>query len=764
MPSSVRLLALVWMLVWASVACVGSAPVRAQDPDDEPDASATAAPSKAGGGPRFHDLAVGFGKRYKLGCWTPVRVTIDSGLPAGAPPLPAQLQLETTDGDGAANVYTSAPLQLTGGRGTTVTMYVRFGGYAPTMKLSLVVGGNAVMEETVDCREGIRRGFEMPMSADSKLILCIGRSTAVDDVAGSAGVADVDAVRIGKVEELPNKALGYDGVDAVVLAADDSEIYASFTADGPQVAALAEWLRLGGRITIVAGNNAKLLLGSPPFQRITPIAVGESVTLPSTAALEEYADGKPIARVPSADRVTVFRSKSSGDVVEIEEGDLPLLVRRPVGLGILTISFVDLEHLQLRDWPGRTTLLAKAMRLGSVRGDDPVNSMPPSYRSYGYNDLSGQLRSALDQYEGVAVISFFVLAILILFYIAMIGPFDYLIVRNVFRRTEMTWFTFPVIVIVTSAGAYFAAVWMKGDELRVSQVDVVDLDVASGVVRGTTFSGVFSPTSDTYELSIQPPKELSASEFTPGRSTTSWLGLSGDGFGAMHGPGGGGSLFTSRYYVSEDLESLANVPIQVWSSKMFLSRWDGRGKFSSAGEMSFGPLRELPDGSLAGTIANPLKVPLKGALLCYDTTAYRLPNFEVGKSYDAARLDPHDLSSELQQAEVIKASKATTNPSVRTHPHDPGSNDVNKIVREMMFYDAAGGYEHAKLDNHYHGFLDLSELLKVRRAVLVGYIDSASDDGADLNLTSGGEAVARRDDRRWVFVRIVLPVEQPSVP
>jgi hypothetical protein len=724
-----------------------TSPIGAQATGDAP----TAAPP-ADGRPRFIDVRVGFDKKYKLGVWTPVRVAVWSGQPAGSAPVNGSLSLETADGDDVPCVYTSDPFQVRGGGVTDVTMYVRFGNSAPSMTLTLFLNGDEALRETIDAREGERENFELPLQGAERLVLAVGHSSTIDEVAGRSGVADLSVAHVS-VLDLPTRSYGYDGADAVLLSADLLDRYATLTADGPQVAALGEWLQSGGKLTIVAGRDAPLLFALPAWRKLAPITVGDLVPLPPSAELEIYSGNKPIPAADPANRLTVLRSGDKADVTELAEGDLPLVVRRAVGLGVLTVSFVDLEHPRLRNWAGRAAMLAKAMRLGVIKGDGVQTTSSQSYR-YGYGNLSGQLRSALDQYEGVAVISFFALALMILLYIALIGPFDYLLVKNVFRRTEMTWFTFPTIVIVTTVGAYYAARWMKGDELRVSQVDIIDCDVASGTVRGTTFAGIFSPKSDGYDLKVEPPQTLLAKEITPGRSITTWLGLSGGGYGGMQNQAGGASSWlASSYDVAPDLESLQNVPIQVWSSKLFYSRWEGRSELAKSG------LRRGSAGTLAGSLKSPLKVPLKDALLCYGSKAYRFPLVEADTEYQMSDLAARDLSIELHNAEVVKAAKAHLTATVRTKQHDPGSQDVGAIVRKMMFYDAAGGRQHANLENDYQSYLDLSELLQLNRAVLVGHVDHADDDGAKLDLTTDGTPVTRKSDRRWVFVRIVLPVE-----
>ncbi len=44
---------------------------------------------------------------------------------------------------------------------------------------------------------------------------------------------------------------------------------------------------------------------------------------------------------------------------------------------------------------------------------------------------------------------------------------------------ELTWITFPTIVVTVSLLAYYAAYVVKGTDLRVNKMDVIDIDLES---------------------------------------------------------------------------------------------------------------------------------------------------------------------------------------------------------------------------------------------------------------------------------------------
>jgi hypothetical protein len=89
--------------------------------------------------------------------------------------------------------------------------------------------------------------------------------------------------------------------------------------------------------------------------------------------------------------------------------------------------------------------------------------------------------------------------------------------------------------------------------------------------------------------------------------------------------------------------------------------------------------------------------------------------------------------------------------------YEPNSRSPGNILPGMIFYDAADGWKHTKLNNDYQGFVDLSGVLKTAQAVLVAMprID-ASFHGPELE--RNGQPLPDALDRRTVMFRFVLPV------
>jgi hypothetical protein len=440
---------------------------------------------------------------------------------------------------------------------------------------------------------------------------------------------------------------------------------------------------------------------------------------------------------------------------------LPLVSRRAFGLGTLVVTTFHPEHPLLTTWAGRTAVVRKLLHRLGVLSDRELQiaagegTMPDNrrnYGNYGYGDLIGQLRSALDEYEGVQVVSFFALAMMVLGYLALVGPVDYWFVRRVLKRPEMTWITFPTIVVGTSVAAYFLAVQLKGKELRVNRADIVDCDAATGAIRTTSWAGVFSPVGQAYVVRFEPTAQLVAARDV--HATTTWFGLPGMGLGGMEASGGGSGWLTQPYVEAPGEAALIGVPIQVWSSKMFSGS-----RSAVSADTLHAPLSTAGDDRLRGQSRNPFAVDLENAVVCYGPRAYELGTLKAGDSRDVAALTVRDLKLVLQDWRVVLS--ANKNPLHVGRPHDPGSREVDEILRKMMFFTAAGGEEHVNLQNRVASSLDMSSLVNLRRAVLVARIDPTAVGELTLN-TPGGTAVDRAEETRTAFVRLVIPVSAAS--
>jgi hypothetical protein len=243
----------------------------------------------------------------------------------------------------------------------------------------------------------------------------------------------------------------------------------------------------------------------------------------------------------------------------------------------------------------------------------------------------------VDTFEGVPVISFGWVAVFILLYTLLIGPVEYFVLKKVFKRLELTWVTFPVIVLTVSAIAYFTAYALKGDDLKINKLDVVDVDPASNRVYGRTWFTIFSPRIETYTITTEPAAGWAAPGTDQPDPLVGWVGGSGSGRGG---------IFSRRYqyHCDPDADSLADglvgVPIQVWSTKAFASEWSARPDRAAPLVVSdlIHPPADRQDVAGTFTLNLPVKE-LKDVYLIYAGKAYRYDNPVTPGSAVSVRLD-----------------------------------------------------------------------------------------------------------------------------
>lgn len=707
--------------------------------------------------PEFESIRMGFGNRYKVGCWTPVELSIRGGRE----PAQGIVTLTTPDGDGAnSTVQSDRPIQLIPGQLTKVWLYVKPGRFdadytARVLALPLETG-DVLAQHIFDTRyEPDARHPGVALSATAELIVTIGNSLGVDESLRERNLnqhADFESVSVtlADVNELPARWYGYDGVDRLLVAGSRPELYSSLTAANPRLEAIRHWVRMGGSLVLSVGGQADQLIGpNAPFAEFVPGRYDGLIEIRPGRAFETYiaaSDPLPALRSRGGEgRLSVPKILDPRGSVDVREGaDVPLVIRAPFGFGDVTFVAAELDQAPFPRWSQLGRLVGRLLQFPEPVADANLAQQ----RMLGYNDLAGKLRAGLDQFTGVKVAPFSLVAALILGYLVLIGPVDYLLVKKIFKRMELTWITFPLMVLLVTAGAYLMAFQMKGRALLVNQVDVVDVDLtqadSAGVfTRGTSWMNVFSPRMRSYDVSTT-PKLPGAASPASAEVLMSWMGLPGNGFGAMNQSAADPPLFARSYYFSPNLDQMLRVPVRVWSTKGFTARWSTI--VPSDSPFVTAELQARFGDALEGKVTNDLPFALEDCLLAYRGASYRLRRIEPGSTAEFNELGQRRLQLELNERAGVTNSESMSPWEV--------SVDLTKLPEQMMFASVSGAGQAGKLANRYHDFLDLSDHLTMNQAILVG---RASTPVAPLELN--GESPQNENNKQYTFFRFLLPVK-----
>ena len=552
---------------------------------------------------------------FKAGAWTPVWVGLEC---IGKIDEPLELVVEAPDSDPlvAVTAVPLPPMQPGDRRSGTELPFVPF-----------VKPGGYFAELTVRVRNANDQNYAEPfrrtfygMEASRYLVLSVGSSLASMRLprtegaeAGEAG--DARSLRGGRVElaeildpaQLPDQWFGYQGVDLVMIGTGaDTKFFDTLAQPRYQTRRLAlrEWVRRGGRIMVSVGANPDVLTNLPELQDVLPARIDpagkrtvDAVRLnwnnprgagPPVEPLRGKVSLSAVARKPDRNFRVLISSVEAGAA-----GTNPLAVEGAYGMGRATLVGFDLDAGPVTEWKYRAGLWE--WLLSESGGHLPTgteSSVRSGSRIVGdeNDDQLNRLQESLDYFEGVPVISFGWVALFILAYIIIIGPLDYLFLKKVVKRLEWTWVTFPAVVIAVSAIAYFAAYALKGRDMKVNKIDLVDIDLQTKRSYGTTWFTVFSPRIQNYTVGVepagpQPGDEPGKAYWTPdGPAETApdtvvtWMGRA---------RGGEQRLFTRRYQYHSEIDpqhpdrlrfatGLESVPIQVWSTKAFTANWSAR--------------------------------------------------------------------------------------------------------------------------------------------------------------------------------------------
>ena len=276
-------------------------------------------------------------------------------------------------------------------------------------------------------------------------------------------------------------------------------------------------------------------------------------------------------------------------------------------------------------------------------------------------------------------------------------------------------------------------------------------------MRGTAWLNVFSPRMESFNLSVQ-PKQPADGGSHDARTWMAWLGLPGAGLGGMNPRAGGSLVWTEEFRYAPSLDAMFDVPIQVWSTKSLTARW-------SAANVDVPPSDLVDIGQVvSGTITNPLNFPLRDCILAHGQLVYQIGTIGPG---EAVRVGPLMQRSELK---TLLTGKKMVDPNASDSiadkyrqeitAYDPSRTDVPYILRMMMFYGAAGGRRYTRLWNSYQDFVDLSDLLKADRAILVGQGPDSSGNNGAAELLRDGRPLAAPQGNRVTIYRFVFPIKK----
>jgi hypothetical protein len=217
---------------------------------------------------RFQELELGIGGMYKLGRWTPLRISLS---PSDRALRQAIVEVELIDSAGVPARYQSIPFDVEAGESTTQELLVKFGSQRGEIVVRLRVPGALVAEQTVLAeRRWPLDALPAPVRSSQRTVLSVGDNLDLANLLAQPGgfQEPLAYANVASLEELPQHWLGLRGVDVLVLTTATADLP---PASAPAWLALRTWVEQGGVIVwSVAEKASELVQSEQPLAWLLP--------------------------------------------------------------------------------------------------------------------------------------------------------------------------------------------------------------------------------------------------------------------------------------------------------------------------------------------------------------------------------------------------------------------------------------------------------------------------------------------------------------
>lgn len=240
-------------------------------------------------------------------------------------------------------------------------------------------------------------------------------------------------------ELFPPSTIACSGVSVILLGAGAERM------NGEQWRALLDWVKLGGTL-IVPGGPGALYLQHPALRPLLPVQVQGLGELSSLSAVGMFTGRNP----PSGKATVTFSQPASGGEVLLQQNGVPLIARRPYGLGAIVFLAFSPWDQPIRSYEGNPAFWQRLLQL--------VPDLPPSYyltalfqiqtgfQDYYYTPFSPSPARPATRFN-IRMPAAELIIGLLLAYFVLVVPVNYYLLRR-FRALDWSWLTVPLIAVL----------------------------------------------------------------------------------------------------------------------------------------------------------------------------------------------------------------------------------------------------------------------------------------------------------------------------
>src|SRR5438067_1346275 len=423
---------------------------------------------------------VGYQDVVKPGEWTPVTVDARNTGADVDGVLEIQQALNAQPGVSGFTIY-QQPISLPGGASKRVRTYLVEDTTGATVTARIIHTG----------RVAISRDSVTSSTTSTLVGVLSDQSSALDDFApfhpGGLAARDVHL----HSDDIADSAIALRAFDIVVI--DD---FATDSLTARQRMAVADFVQDGGNLLLGTGASwHKTLAGLPAA--ILPMEPRATLNVHQ-------------ARAVGGHNIEVAFAEAVNGRAWLSVGVVPLIVERGVGAGIVTVANFDWHQDAIAAWSGTKDLLRQVLARAAFgaggSGTNYPNGIGGPFPAFGGSmpsvaSKSNALAPVLGNLPGLDLPSLQLTAGLVLLYVLLVGPVNYLVL-GAMRRRALAWVTVPLIAVIAATGAYGAGVFTKGRSVQTNQVAILHLQPGWDHAYQETYTGVIPPSRGHYQARI----------------------------------------------------------------------------------------------------------------------------------------------------------------------------------------------------------------------------------------------------------------------
>ncbi len=724
-------------------------------------------------------LRLGLGDLGRVGCWIPIHIEA-SGFKAGAN-VKVFVVASDARGDQCEDLVATGKVDASGAfSATSVFMTGRLDG-AITIRL-LADDGELFWEHLVRCRSvtnfsatttppkmsAVQSEMQL-LQHGPKTFATIGvpdgLATLANELAAGKSTEDSLAIlSVASTNDLPLTRRGLDSVDFLYLVD-------RYDLSDQQRQAVEEWVTTGGHLIVSCGANLPQLLESPLGQWLQPVFEIEPALMFSQdlSGLQNFVAGSSqLQTYRKSVPIVKLRSNQAWSVVDSING--PLVQRVSYGAGMISMVAVDLNQKPVNQWLSLPQLYEMLIFGYQLDTSASQTSRTGRISSSGVSDLATQLATVSDAVPSANRWSTWSVMLLMVIFLFVIGPLDYLLVVRILKKPHLTWITFPALII---AFCLLAVSWVgeRVAPLVVRQTHLVDVAQPGTrqTVRLRSWSSISAADSGNISIGAKLSPFFAGGRnvaMTDAKTSVSWHGRPEDVYGGLYREGGV-ALGRQLSHRSEDSDGagagFSSVPMLSDGSQAFLAEALVDASASMIVEAN---LRVPSSGLLEGEFTHHFASPIKNWSVVFRNRVYRpasnadADGLEIKpgqpwsrENYSVAVSDLREFLKGVratQPDEQPKKGMASKHVQIKAFYDTQGTNPLD-ILTMVSLFKVPGGETFVKLQNNALRRDDLSDGIHLNTVLVVGTLDTPVTE-----MIVNGNTVT--PDESQTIVRLLLPV------